>query len=195
MALDDAALDTLFRNARTKWEFTDQQVTDEELEALYDLVKLGPTSANCSPARFAFIRTPEGKEKLKPALSAGNVDKTMGAPVTVIVAQDPMFYAHLGDLYPPADAKSWFMGNPDFAEDTAFRNASLQGAYFIMAARAMGLDCGPMSGFDRPKVDRAFFGANGWKSNFLINLGHAVPGEHPFPRLPKLAFETATILA
>jgi 3-hydroxypropanoate dehydrogenase len=195
MALDDAALDLLFRNARTKWEFTDEPVTDDELRALYDLVKLGPTSANCSPARFIFVRTPEGKEKLKPCLSAGNIDKVMAAPVTVIIAQDGLFYQKLPDLYPPADAKGWFSGNPDFAEDTAYRNATLQGAYLIMAARAMGLDCGAMSGFDKTKVDRAFFTANSWKSNFLLNIGHAVPGEHPFPRLPKLSFDEAALFA
>jgi 3-hydroxypropanoate dehydrogenase len=195
MPLDNAALDELFLSARTKWEFTDQQVTDEELEALYDLVKLGPTSANCSPARFVFVRTPEGKEKLKPALSAGNLDKTMAAPVTVIIAQDPMFYQRLPELFPPADAKAWFSGNPDLAEETAFRNSTLQGAYLIIAARALGLDCGAMSGFDKQKVDRAFFAQSGWKSNFLLNIGHAVPGEHPFPRLPKLKFEEAAILA
>ncbi len=195
MPLDDTALDTLFRTARTKWEWSDQPVTDEDLAALYDLVKLGPTSANSSPARFVFVRTPEGKEKLKPALSAGNLDKTMAAPVTVIVAQDPQFYQHLPRLFPHADAKSWFSGNPDLAEETAFRNATLQGAYLIMAARALGIDSGAMSGFDNAKVDRAFFATNGWKSNFLINLGHAKPGEHPFPRLPKLTFEEATILA
>jgi 3-hydroxypropanoate dehydrogenase len=194
MALDDAALDVLFRNARTKWEFTDQPVTDDDIQAIYELLKLGPTSANCSPGRFVFIRTPEGKEKLKPALSAGNLDKTMAAPVTVIVAQDPLFYQHLPKLFPPADAKAWFSGNPDLAEETAFRNSTLQGAYLIMAARALGIDCGPMSGFDKNKVDRAFFGQSGWKSNFLINLGHGKP-EHPFPRLPKLAFEEAAIFA
>ncbi len=138
MALDDAALDVLFRDARTKWEFTDEAVSDEQLQALYELLKLGPTSANCSPGRFVFIRTPEGKEKLKPALSAGNIDKTMAAPVTVIVAQDPLFYQHLPKLFPPADAKAWFSGNPDLAEETAFRNSTLQGAYLIMAARALG---------------------------------------------------------
>jgi 3-hydroxypropanoate dehydrogenase len=194
MALDDHALDILFRSARSKWEWTDQPVTDEDIAALYELVKLGPTSANCSPARFVFIRTPEGKEKLKPALSAGNLDKTMAAPVTVIVAHDPQFYQLLPKLFPPADAKAWFSGNPDLAEETAFRNSTLQGAYLILAARSLGIDCGPMSGFDKAKVDRAFFVQNSWKSNFLINLGHGVP-EHPFPRLPKLTFEEAAILA
>lgn len=195
MALDDTALDVLFRTARTKWEWTDEPVTDEDLHALYDLVKLGPTSANCSPARFIFVRSPEGKEKLKPSLSAGNIEKTMAAPVTVIVAQDPIFYQHLPKLYPPADAKAWFSGNPDFAEETAFRNSTLQGAYLILAARALGIDSGAMSGFDKTKLDRAFFAENGWKSNFLINLGHAKPGDHPFPRLPKLEFDEAARLA
>jgi 3-hydroxypropanoate dehydrogenase len=194
MALDDSALDILFRAARTKWEFTDQPVTDDELKALYELVKLGPTSANCSPARFIFVRTPEGKEKLKLALSPGNVDKVMAAPVTVIVAQDPLFYQQLPKLFPQVDAKAWFSGNPDLAEETAFRNSTLQGAYLILAARSLGLDCGPMSGFDKVKIDRAFFADKGWKSNFLINLGHGV-AEHPYPRLPKLEFEEAAIFA
>jgi 3-hydroxypropanoate dehydrogenase len=192
--LDENALDVLFRAARTKWEFTEEPVTDDELTALYELVKLGPTSANCSPARFVFIRTAEGKEKLKPALSAGNLDKTMAAPVTVIVAHDPLFYQNLPKLFPQADAKAWFSGNPDLAEETAFRNSTLQGAYLMMAARAMGIDCGPMSGFDKTKVDRAFFNEKGWKSNFLINLGHGA-AEHPFPRLPKLSFEEAAVFA
>jgi 3-hydroxypropanoate dehydrogenase len=192
--LDENALDILFRAARTKWEWTDEAVSDDDLKALYELVKLGPTSANCSPGRFVFIRTPEGKAKLKPALSAGNIDKTMTAPVTVIVAHDPLFYQHLPKLFPPADAKAWFSGNPDLAEETAFRNSTLQGAYLIVAARALGIDCGAMSGFDKTKVDRAFFNESGWKSNFLVNLGHGVP-EHPFPRLPKLSFEEAAILA
>jgi 3-hydroxypropanoate dehydrogenase len=194
MALDDKALDILFRESRTKWEFTDEPVTDNDLKAIYELMKMGPTSANCSPARLVFVRTHEGKEKLKPALSAGNLDKTMAAPVTVIVAQDPLFYQQLPKLFPPADAKAWFSGNPDLAEETAFRNSSLQGAYLMLAARALGIDSGAMSGFDKNKVDRAFFAENGWKSNFLINLGHGV-AEHPFPRLPKLSFEEATILA
>jgi 3-hydroxypropanoate dehydrogenase len=194
MVLDDSAHDVLFRAARTKWEFTDEPVTDDELKALYDLVKLGPTSANCSPARFIFVRTPEGKEKLKLALSPGNVDKVIAAPVTVIVAQDPLFYQQLPKLFPQVDAKAWFSGNPDLAEETAFRNSTLQGAYLILAARSLGLDCGPMSGFDKAKVDRAFFSDKGWKSNFLINLGHGV-AEHPYPRLPKLEFEEAAIFA
>lgn len=194
MALDDHALDTLFRSARTKWEWTDQPVTDEDLAALYELVKLGPTSANCSPARFVFVRTPEGKEKLRLTLSPGNIDKTMAAPVTVIVAHDPLFYTQLPKLFPQAEAKAWFSGNPDFAHDTAFRNSTLQGAYMILAARALGIDSGAMSGFDKAKLDAAFFTQNGWKSNFLINLGHGV-AEHPFERLPKLTFEEAAVFA
>jgi 3-hydroxypropanoate dehydrogenase len=192
--LDENALDVLFRAARTNWEFTEEPVTDDELRTLYELVTFGPTSANCSPARFVFIRTPEGKEKLKPALSPGNLDKTMAAPVTVIVAQDPMFYQNLPKLFPQTDAKAWYSGNPDLAEETAFRNATLQGAYLILAARAMGIDSGAMSGFDKTRVDRAFFSESGWKSNFLINLGHGKPA-HVQPRLPKLSFEDAALFA
>jgi 3-hydroxypropanoate dehydrogenase len=195
MPIHEDALNTLFRDARTKWEYADQEVTDDELKALYDLVKMGPTSANSSPARFVFVRTPEGKEKLKPALSAGNLDKTMAAPVTVIIAQDPLFFHKLPELFPHADAKSWFSGNPDLAEETAFRNSTLQGAYLIIAARALGFDSGAMSGFDRAKVDRAFFAQNGWKSNFLLNLGHPKPAEAPFPRLPRPDFAEATLFA
>jgi 3-hydroxypropanoate dehydrogenase len=195
MALDDAALDILFRNARTHSAFADRPVTDEELQALYELVKLGPTSANSSPARFVFVRTPEGKEKLKPTLSAGNLEKTMAAPVTVIVAQDPLFYQQLPRLYPAADAKGWYSGNPDLAEETAFRNSTLQGAYLILAARALGMECGPMSGFDKTKVDRAFFTQSGWRANFLINLGYAKAEEELAPRLPRLGFDEAALLA
>jgi len=195
MQIDDNALDVLFRDARTKWEYADREVTDDELKALYDLVKMGPTSANSSPARFVFVRSAEGKEKLKPALSAGNLDKTMAAPVTVIVAQDPLFFHKLPELFPHADAKSWFSGNPDLAEETAFRNSTLQGAYLIIAARALGFDCGAMSGFDKAKVDRAFFAQSGWKSNFLLNLGHPKPSEPAFPRLPRLDFADATLFA
>ncbi len=194
MGLDDRALDILFRNARTSWEWTDQPVTDADLAALYELVKLGPTSGNCSPARFVFIRTPEGQARLRPALSAGNLDKTMAAPVTVIIAYDPMFYSRLPKLYPGENTKIWYSGNPELAHETAFRNSTLQGAYMIMAARALGFACGPMSGFDKATVDNAFFGHNGWKSNFLLNLGYAAPIQPP-PRLPRLDFEEAAILA
>jgi 3-hydroxypropanoate dehydrogenase len=193
MTLDDAALDTLFRTARTQNKWDGQGVSDDELRALYELLKFGPTSANSSPARFVFVRSLEGKEKLKPALSAGNLDKTMVAPVTVIVAYDPTFYDKLPVLFPHADAKSWFSSSPALAEETAFRNGTLQGAYLIVAARALGLDCGPMSGFDKAKVDEAFFTENGWKSNFLVNLGHGDPAG-VFSRSPRLSFEEACVL-
>jgi len=193
MTLDPAALDTLFREARTHTKWTDEPVTDDHLRALFDLLKWGPTSANCSPARFLFVRTPEGKEKLRPALSAGNVDKTMAAPATVIVAYDPKFYDQLPTLFPHADARSWFAGNEALAEETAFRNGSLQGAYLIVAARALGLDCGPMSGFDRAKVDEAFLAERGWKSNFLVNIGHG-DASALHPRAPRLDFDEACLL-
>lgn len=188
--LDDTALDTLFRHARTQNKFEPRPVSDDELRAVFELMKWGPTSANSSPARFVFVRTPEGKEKLRPSLSAGNLDKTMAAPVTVIVAYEPKFYDHLPRLFPHADARSWFAGNDALAEETAFRNGTLQGAYFIIAARALGLDCGPMSGFDKAKVDAEFFADSGWKANFLINLGHG-DSSGLFPRSPRLTFEEA----
>ena len=193
MPLDDASLALLFRDARTHGKWTDQPITDDELRAVFDLMKMGPTSANSSPGRFLFLRTHEAKEKLRPALSAGNVDKTMAAPVTVIVAYDPHFYDHLPRLYPHADAKAWFSGNYDLAQETAFRNGTLQGAYLIMAARALGLDCGPMSGFDKAKVDAAFLSEKGWKSNFLVNLGHGDPGSL-HERSPRLDFDEACLL-
>jgi 3-hydroxypropanoate dehydrogenase len=193
MALDDAALDVLFRTARTKYSWTDQPVSDDELQTLYDLLKLGPTSANSSPARFVFIRSKESKDRLKPALNPGNVEKAMAAPVTVVVAYDPFFYDHLPKLFLHADAKSWFSGNPELADETAFRNGTLQGAYLIMAARALGLDCGPMSGFDKSKIDQLFLADHGWKSNFLVSLGHgAAQDEHE--RAPRLDFGDACLL-
>lgn len=195
MALDEAALDALFRNARTHSTFSDTPVSDEDLKALYELTKLGPTSANCSPARFLFIRTEEGKKTLRPCLSGGNIEPVMAAPVTVVVAFDPHFYMKLPELYPDADVKPWFSGNPDLAEETSMRNSSLQGAYFLMAARAMGFATGAMSGFDKVKLDRAFFGQNGWKSNFLINLGRPKPDETLPPRLPRLPFDEAAEFA
>src|SRR6195256_479560 len=172
MTLEAVALDLLFREARSHNKFTDQPVTDDELRALHDLLKQGPTSANCSPARFLFLRTKEAKDKLAPALSSGNLDKTMGAPVTVIVAYDPKFYEKLPQLFPHnADARSWFTSNDSLAATTAFRNGTLQGAYLIVAARALGLDIGAMSGFDNDVVDKAFFADSGWRSNFLCNIG------------------------
>lgn len=168
-------------------------MTDAQITALWDLVKMGPTSANCSPARFCFVRTAAGKEKLKPTLSSGNLDKTMTAPVTAIVAWDPAFYDHLPTLFPHADAKSWFTSSAALAEETAFRNSSMQAAYLISACRALGLDTGPMSGFDRAAVDTAFFADNGWKSNVLINIGYGNP-DKVYERLPRLQFATACTL-
>lgn len=194
MPLDDAALDALFRQARTHNAWSDQTVTDDDLRAIFELAKMGPTSANCSPARFVFVRTAEGKEKLRPALSSGNLAKTMAAPVTVIVAYDPHFHDHLYRLFPHTDAKSWFTSNSALAEETAFRNGTLQGAYFILAARALGFDCGPMSGFDKAKVDSAFLWDRGWKSNFLINLGHGDPAAL-HGRLPRFGFDEVSVLA
>ncbi|WP_353212799.1 malonic semialdehyde reductase [Rhodovarius sp.] len=188
--LSPAALDQLFREARTHNAWQDRPVTDEQLHALYDVLKFGPTSANSSPARFIFVRTPEGKAKLKGSLSPGNIEKTMTAPVTVIVAHDPKFYDLLPKLLPHADAKNWFSGNYSLAEQTAFRNGTLQGGYLIMAARALGLDTGPMSGFDSGKVEEAFMTDNGWKANLLINIGYGDPAGL-FPRSPRLAFEEA----
>ena len=163
---------------------------------MYGLLRMGPTSANCSPARFLFLRTTEAKERLRPALSPGNVDKTMSAPVVAVVAYDPQFFEQLPKLFPHADARAWFAGNEALASETAFRNGTLQGGYLIMAARAVGLDAGPMSGFDKSKVDEAFFGASGWKSNFLVNLGHGVEGDESglFPRSPRLTFDEACVL-
>jgi 3-hydroxypropanoate dehydrogenase len=188
--LDDQALDQLFRAARTQNKWQDRSVPDTKLQALYDLLKWGPTSANSSPARFIFIRTAKGKEKLKPALSAGNLEKTLSAPVVVIVATDAKFYEQLPKLFPHADARSWFAENWSLADTTATRNGTLQGAYLILAARAVGLDAGPMSGFDNYKVDEAFLSGTDWRSNFLVNLGYGDPAGL-FPRSPRLTFDEA----
>jgi 3-hydroxypropanoate dehydrogenase len=189
--LSDDALRQLFHEARTHNVWTDQPVTDAELHQVYELAKMGPTSANCSPARFLFLRSKAAKERLRPALSSTNVEKTMTAPVTVIIGSDQQFYEHLPKLFPHnLDAKSWFTGNAALAETTAFRNATLQGGYFIIAARALGLDCGAMSGFDNAKVDAAFFPDGRVKSNFLINLGHGDAGKL-FPRSPRHDFDDA----
>jgi 3-hydroxypropanoate dehydrogenase len=187
--LDDAALDRVFRTARSHNAFTGE-VTDADLHAIYELAKFGPTSANCSPARFVFVRSAAAKEKLKPALSPGNLDKTLSAPCTVIVAQDMAFYDKLPQLFPHTDARAWFAGKPEVIATTAFRNSTLQGAYFIIAARMLGFDCGPMSGFDNAKVDAAFFADSQIKSNFLINLGRGDPASL-FARSPRLSFDEA----
>ncbi|WP_333673236.1 malonic semialdehyde reductase, partial [Elioraea tepidiphila] len=171
MGLDDWSLDLLFREARTFSAWRPDPVTDDDLRRVWDLAKLGPTSANCSPVRVLFLRSAEAKEKLKPALSAGNVAKTMAAPVTAIVGHDVEFHDLLPRLFPEADARRWFAGNPDLLETTAFRNGTLQGAYLILACRAVGLDCGPMSGFDNALVDELFFRGTSIRSNFLVNIG------------------------
>ncbi|MGA2548977.1 MAG: malonic semialdehyde reductase [Burkholderiaceae bacterium] len=188
--LDDVALDVLWRKARTHNAWQDKPVTEEQLRELYDLVKMGPTSANSSPARFVFVTSHAGKEKLRPSLSANNLEKTMAAPVTVIVGMDLAFHERLPELFPHADARSWFVGKQALIETTALRNASLQGAYLILAARALGLDAGPMSGFNAELVDQAFFAGTTVKSNFLVNLGYADPSKL-FSRSPRLPFEEA----
>lgn len=192
--LNDAALDQLFRSARTHNAFLDKPVLDEQLRDIYELMKWGPTSANCSPARLVFVKSKEGKAKLGQAISDGNRDKTLAAPVTVIVATDYAFYEKLPQLFPHADAKSWFVGNQALIDSTAFRNSTLQGVYFMLAARAVGLDCGPMSGFDNAKLDELFFAGTTVKSNFLINLGYGDVAAL-FPRSPRLSFDEAASIA
>lgn len=193
-SLDDAALDTLFRTARTHNGWRSEGVGESQLRAIYDLAKWGATSANCSPARFVFVISPEAKEKLKPALIPGNVEKTMAAPATVIIGYDLAFHDHLPKLFPHADARSWFAGNDELIRTTAFRNSTLQGAYLMLAARSLGLDCGPMSGFDNAKVDAAFFAGTQVKSNFLCNLGHGDPSKL-FARSPRFTFDEVCRIA
>ena len=194
MTIDAAGLDLLFREARSQNAWKDEPVSDETIQALYDILKFGPTSANSSPARFVFVRTKEGKDRLAPALSSGNMAKTMAAPVTAIVAYDPKFFEKLPKLFPHnLDAMNWFTSNDSLAATTAFRNGTLQGAYLMIAARSLGLDVGGMSGFDNAKVDAEFFAYNGWRSNFLVNLGHGDP-EGVFARSPRLDFDEACLL-
>ena len=189
-ALDDFALDQVFRTARTHNTFKPDPVSDATLRALYELVKWGPTSMNAQPARFIFLCSAASKQRLKPALSPGNADKTVAAPVVAIVATDTRFYEHLPTQFPSYDAKPMFEQNASLADATAQRNSSLQGAYLIVAARLLGLDCGPMSGFDAAKVNAEFFPDGRYRANFLINLGYGdASGNHP--RGPRLAFETA----
>lgn len=187
-ALDTKALDQLFNTARTHNAWQPRDVPDGLLHQLVDLLKMGPTSANCSPARFVFVRSAAGKARLKPLLMDGNVDKTMTAPVTAIIATDHRFYDHLPKLFPHTDAKAWFTGNKEFADLSAFRNGTLQGGYFILAARSLGLDCGPMSGFDNAGADKEFFPGTDVKSNFLCNLGYGDPAGL-MPRSPRFAFD------
>jgi len=187
-SLDDHALDQIFREARTHIAWLDRPVSDELLRQAVELAKMGPTSANCLPMRIVFVRSKEAKERLRPALAPGNVDKTMAAPATTIIGYDLEFCELLPRLFPRSDMRQAFVGKPDLIKDTAFRNSSLQGAYFILALRSLGLDTGPMSGFDNAKVDAEFFSGTAVKSNFLINIGHGDPAEL-FPRSPRLSFE------
>jgi 3-hydroxypropanoate dehydrogenase len=206
--LGDEALDQLFREARTHNAWLDKPVTDDTLRQLYDVMKWGPTSANANPARFVFLRSQEAKERLRPTLAPGNVEKTMAAPVTVIIAYDLLFFEKLPKLFPHSPAmRDLFAQNPQLVEVTAKRNSSLQGAYLMIAARALGLDCGPMSGFDNARLDEEFFGAGKEcegceqeffpaghvKSNFLCNLGYGDPSKL-FPRAPRLEFNEACTL-
>lgn len=194
--LDDLALDQLFRAARTQNGWQPTAVSDAEIRQIYDLMKWGPTSANCSPARIVFLRTQAAKERLKPALNPGNVDKTMEAPAVAIIAFDTRFFDLLPRLFAHnPTARDWFAGpeKAALAEATAFRNGSLQGAYFIVAARALGLDCGPMSGFDAAKVNAEFFPDGRFKVNFICNLGHGDPAR-VMPRNPRMSFDEACTL-
>lgn len=186
MQLDDRSLDIIFREAHTHTHWLDKPVSDELLHGIYELMKWGPTSGNSCPGRIVFVRSAEAKQRLLPLMSPGNVEKTRTAPVTAIIAHDMEFYEKLPRLFLHEDARSWFVGNQPLIETTAFRNGTLQGAYLLIAARAMGLDAGPMSGFDNAKVDREFFPDGKVKSNFIINLGYADRSKmhHRNPRLP-----------
>ena len=187
--LNDTALDQLFRTARTYNAFGGE-VSDDTLRQLYDLLKFGPTQANTTPARFVFVKSAEAKAKLGPALDEGNYKKTMAAPVTVIIGRDEDFHEKLPYLFPHADAKSWFDGPREGREKPSLRNSSLQAAYLIVAARALGLDAGPMTGFDNGKVDEAFFAGTNIKSDILVNLGQGDPASI-YPRSPRLSFDEA----
>lgn len=188
LPLDVSALDQLFLSARTHNKWQDRDVPDEVLVRLVDILKMGPTSANCSPARILFVKSDAAKQRLKPYLSAGNKDKTMQAPVCAIIGNDLEFYEQLPKLFPHTDARSWFVGQDAKISETAFRNGTLQGAYLILAARALGLDCGPMSGFDNAGVDAEFFAGTNFRSNFLCNIGYG-DASALMPRSPRLAFD------
>ena len=189
-AISSEALDQIFFHARTHNGFAPEAIPESTLRQLYEVMKWGPTSMNCQPARLLFVTSPEGKARLAPALSPGNLEKTMAAPATVIVAIDSRFYEHLPTMFPAYDAKPMFEGNADLAANTARRNGTLQGAYLIIAARALGLDCGPMSGFDEAKLNAAFFPDGRYSANFLCNLGIGDPAK-VHPRGPRLEFEQA----
>ena len=186
---DEDVLDRMFRSARTHNAWQDRPVPEALLRQAWDLARMGPTSANCSPLRIVFVQGREAKERLRPCLSGGNVEKTMAAPVTAILAQDMAFFEKLDQLFPhDPTAPSWFAGKPDVIADTAFRNSSLQAAYFLLALRAVGLDCGPMSGFDAAKLEAAFLQGTGWRANFLCNIGYGDPAGL-FPRSPRFDFD------
>ncbi|MFT8675294.1 MAG: malonic semialdehyde reductase [Acetobacter sp.] len=191
--VDESGLDGMFRTARTPRRWTTRPVEPHLLRQLYDLTCLGPTSGNCSPARFVFLTGSAAREKLRPALSAGNVNPVMGAPLIVIVAHDPLFFEQLPFLSPGEDLRPWFAADVGLSEETAFRNGTLQGAYMIMAARALGLDVLPISGFDQSAVEEAFMAESGWRANFLLCLGYGDLGSLP-PRAPRLAFEQACVV-
>ncbi len=180
-------LDLIFLKARTHHAWLDRPVADDLLKQAYDLARMGPTSANDNPMRLLFVKSKEAKDRLKPALSPGNLDQTMSAPVTAIIAYDLEFYEHLSRLFPHADAKSWYVGQPEAIFTTAFRNGTLQGAYFMLACRALGLDIGPMSGFDNSLVDQEFFSDSPYKSNWLCNIGYGNPAKL-HPRGPRFDF-------
>ncbi len=190
----NTSTEQLFTEARTQNGYLDQPVPDAQLQALYDLLKWGPTSANCSPARFVFVRSAEMKEKLAAAVSPGNQQKVREAPVTVVIGMDMEFHEKLPKLFPHTDARSWFIGKPEMIQATAFRNSSLQGGYLIMAARALGLGCGPMSGFDSAKVDDLIWAGTAVKTNFISTLGHGNPAK-VLARSPRLGFDEACRLA
>ncbi|MGB7405649.1 MAG: malonic semialdehyde reductase [Pacificimonas sp.] len=192
--LSDRDLDLIFRDARTYNAWSNKPVSAVKLQAIYDLVRMGPTSANCCPARFVFCTSDEARNKLADCADDGNKDKIRSAPVTVIIGMDMKFYEQLPQLFPHADAKSWFDSDQEKARETAFRNATLQGGYLILAARALGLDCGPMSGFDKEKVDKAFFANTNVEANFLCSLGHGTT-EDLYPRSPRLSFDEACTIA
>ncbi len=190
-ALSDKDLDILFREARSHNFWTDEPVSTATVQAVYDLARWGATTANTCPARFVFLSSPEAKMRIKPHLIPTNVDKAMTAPVLAIIAHDLEFYEKIPQLFPHnPEAKSWFDWSEEHAEQTAFRNGSLQGAYLMLAARSLGLDCGPMSGFDNAGVDAEFFGGTTWKSNFICGLGHGDKSKL-FPRSPRLSFDEA----
>jgi len=194
LPISNESLVQLFTGARTHHAWQDKPVADALLREIYDLARWGPTSANCLPMRIVFVKSKSEKEKLLPAVMGSNIEQVRAAPVTAIIAYDQKFYDELPTLFPAFDARSMFVSNPSMSEQTAFRNSSLQGAYIILAARALGLDAGPMSGFDNAKVDQAFFEKSSWKSNFLCNIGYGDAGKL-YPRGPRLGFDKACVIA